>query len=211
MKCNGFKNWHLGKWTDEQFLAHVKDCPVCAKAEQKDNELLNMARSLKKEVDVPWLWPLIETAVKQETKPKKNRVLHVGWWTRPAFRMAAVLVLGIGLGLLLRSGILPSRSGILNDSALKRVENSEKAYESAIAELEKAAGAHLASMDMELTLLYRDRLETIDDQIETCKDELMRNPANTHVRHYLLAALRDKKETLTEIMDWHPTDPAGTA
>jgi len=209
LNCDGFKKWQLGKWPDEKFQDHVKDCSVCAEAERQDRELLDMARSLKQDVNTPWLWTLIESAIKQDVKQKETQILRSGWWTRPAFRMAAVLVLGVGLGLILRSGLLPSQSGILANSALKRVEASEQAYESAISDLETEAGTQLTEMDIELMLLYRDRLETIDDQIEECKTELTRNPANAHIRHYLLAALKDKKETLNEIIDWAPhTDPA---
>ena len=58
----------------------------------------------------------------------------------------------------------------------------------------------MESLDLNLALLYRDKLETIDSQIERCKDALQDNPANTHIRRYLLAALDDKKQTLREIL-----------
>ena len=56
-------------------------------------------------------------------------------------------------------------------------------------------------MNVELMLLYRDRLETIDDQIEQCREALSENPANAHIRRYMLAALQDKKETLKELLE----------
>ena len=58
-----------------------------------------------------------------------------------------------------------------------------------------------SQLDFELMLLYQDRLETIDSQIERCKDALENNPANAHIRRYLLAALQDKKEMLREILE----------
>jgi hypothetical protein len=69
----------------------------------------------------------------------------------------------------------------------------------AIEELEKQTIPRMASMNIELMLLYRDRLETIDDQIKRCREALSENPANTHIRRYMLAALQDKKETLMEL------------
>ena len=69
----------------------------------------------------------------------------------------------------------------------------------AITELEETVKPVLKSIDVELALCYRDRLETIDEQINLCKKELKHNPANTHIRHYLLAALQDKKQTLIEL------------
>ena len=55
-------------------------------------------------------------------------------------------------------------------------------------------------MDAELALLYRDKIATIDTQIDRCLRALHGNPANTHIRRYLLLALRDKRETLEEIV-----------
>ncbi len=91
-------------------------------------------------------------------------------------------------------------SGLLAGSALERVEKLEREYVQAIRELEKEATPHMAQLDMELMLLYRDRLETIDAQIERCQEALETNPANAHIRRYLLTALQDKKETLVEIV-----------
>jgi hypothetical protein len=53
-----------------------------------------------------------------------------------------------------------------------------------------------------MMLLYRDKLETIDAQIERCKEALALNPASAHIRRYLLAALQDKKGTLAELLSY---------
>jgi hypothetical protein len=62
----------------------------------------------------------------------------------------------------------------------------------------------MADMNLELMLLYRDRLETIDDQIEQCREALSENPGNAHIRRYMLAALQDKKQTLKELLESEP-------
>ena len=89
----------------------------------------------------------------------------------------------------------------LAGAALVQVEQKEKEYSAAIAELEAVALPQMAKLDTDLMLLYRDRLETIEAQIERCKEALATNPANAHIRRYLLAALQDKKETLKELVD----------
>ena len=58
----------------------------------------------------------------------------------------------------------------------------------------------MARMDPSLMLLYRDKLETIETQIAYCKEALIDNPANAHIRRYLLIALQDKKKALQEII-----------
>ena len=88
---------------------------------------------------------------------------------------------------------------LLTEQALKRVKHLEQAYSDSINQLEMVVQPKMKLVNVELALRYRDRLEIIDDQIKLCKEELMSNPTNTHIRRYLLAALKDKKETLAEI------------
>jgi hypothetical protein len=66
--------------------------------------------------------------------------------------------------------------------------------------LEEKAQSHMQNMDIQLMLLYKDRLAIIDNQIHECKEAMEQNPANTHIRNYMLAALQDKKETLSELL-----------
>jgi predicted metal-dependent hydrolase len=56
-------------------------------------------------------------------------------------------------------------------------------------------------LDLELEFLYRERLEVIDAQIAKCREAVAANPANAHIRRYLMAALQDKKETLAEVLN----------
>jgi hypothetical protein len=91
-------------------------------------------------------------------------------------------------------------SGLMADAALARVETEEREYAAAIHDLEAKAEPKLAEMDFSLMALYRDRLETIDAQIERCREAIGRNPWNAHIRKYMLAALQDKKETLGLIL-----------
>jgi len=67
----------------------------------------------------------------------------------------------------------------------------------------------MAGLDLELDSLYRDRLGTIDAQIARCREALKSNPANAHIRRYLMAALRDKRETLTEVLNLKAGKPEG--
>jgi len=55
-----------------------------------------------------------------------------------------------------------------------------------------------------MMLLYREKLETIDAQIERCQEALAANPANAHIRRYLLAALQDKKAALADLLSYKP-------
>jgi anti-sigma factor RsiW len=91
-------------------------------------------------------------------------------------------------------------TGLMADAALARVETEEREYAAAIEALEAKAGPKLAEMDFSLMALYRDRLETIDAQIERCREAIDRNPWNAHIRKYMLTALQDKRDTLGMIL-----------
>lgn len=113
---------------------------------------------------------------------------------------AVVVTVGLASWFLFLRPSPGKASGLMADAALARVETEEREYAAAIEDLEGKAGTKLAEMDFSLMALYRDRLETIDAQIERCREAIGQNPWNAHIRRYMLAALRDKKDTLGLIM-----------
>ena len=199
MTCSGFEKYQLGDWTDALFQVHLKTCAECRQAIEDDEKLMQQSRSLKKEIHAPGLWGRIVNDL-QSAQPPKRAADNYRWY----LGIAAVVLIAVGVGLAIRFLGRPADTGLLADSALQRVEVEEREYEAAITDLEKTVSPKLSSLDQELNLLYRDRLETIDAQIERCKEALATNPANAHIRRYLLAALKDKKETLKEINRLEP-------
>ncbi len=117
------------------------------------------------------------------------------------YKAAAVLAIGIGIGSYIAAPTTTTQLRLFSQSTLEQVEETERQYIAAIAALEGTAAARMARMDLSLMLLYRDKLETIDAQIAYCKEALHNNPANAHIRRYLLIALQDKKKALQEIID----------
>jgi len=200
MTCDGFKKVCLSEWTQDVFQEHTNTCLECREAYERDRILLGMSSSLKTEVKAPDLWERIESDLRNQ------RHFRIGWlWKFSIFRIAAILMIGFILGLSLMFGLKDNRedlsSGLLSESLLENVEVRQKAYESAIKELEDVVSSRLVALDQELMFLYRDRLEVVDEQIEQCRKALATNPANAHIHRYLLAALQDKQETLKEIMN----------
>jgi hypothetical protein len=205
MSCTTFKKYEFGKISEKEFQQHLKTCAVCQERIKQDTRLLSLAKSLKKPVEAPSLWSRIEEDLRNEQKagiPSRRR--HSRWsllQLLPA-AAAALLILSVGLYFLLRPET--GKSGILTDSRLAKVEKKEREYIEAIEELEERTLPKMADMNLELSLLYRDRLETIDEQIERCREALSENPGNAHIRRYMLAALQDKKNTLMELLESEP-------
>jgi hypothetical protein len=115
-------------------------------------------------------------------------------------RVAAVLVIGIILGVHFWPRPDIEEDVLLTHAALEEVEKREAAYMNAIADLESRTAPRISAMDEDVAALYMKRLEIIDGQIARCREALTENPANAHIRKYMFAALQEKKETLKQIL-----------
>lgn len=165
---------------------------------ERDAFILDMIKALPEAPDRPLLWARIANALQSENRP--GRKVH--FKGSLFLRVAAVLVLVVGAGFFwqrLQNDSTES-SRILSKRALQKVINAESEYESAIADLEKMTSPKMLKLDLELQFLYHDKLATIDEQIEQCREALTQNPGNAHLRRYMLAALQEKKMTLQDIL-----------
>jgi hypothetical protein len=197
MSCTEFEKYERGEIDSREFRQHLKACSHCREQKQLDDRLMSLARSLKEPIPAPELWDRIENTLKKEglpAKPQKSSAFPFSVWLAAA---TIILAVAVGTYFWLTQG--QHGTGLLHQAALKKVEKKENEYMKAITELEKQTLPNLENMNVELMLLYKDRLETIDNQIRNCREALAENPANTHIRRYMLAALQDKRETLLEL------------
>ena len=200
MSCNKLKRFELGKLGEAEFERHLETCSSCQERVEQDARLMALSRSLERPVESPHLWDRIAKSLEEEQQKELSLgVAHRQWHPLRLLPAAAAVLLAVVIGLYFLIEPGASKSGLLADSALARVEKKENEYVRAIEELEELVLPRMADMNLELTLLYKDKLETIDDQIEQCREALAENPANAHIRRYMLTALQDKKQTLTEI------------
>lgn len=202
MSCNKFKRYELGTLGESEFQQHLKICASCQERVNQDSRLMSLAGAMKNPVESPHLWGRIEESLKKEQlKGISSGVKKFRWGPLRLLPVSAVILLIICIGFYFLLKPETRKSGILTEFALVKVEKKERDYVDAIEELEERVLPKIADMNIELMLLYRDRLETIDDQIERCREALSENPANAHIRRYMLAALQDKKETLKEVLE----------
>lgn len=202
MICKELERYDKGEMSESEFMQHATVCPTCREALLLDKEVMSLAKSYRRSIDAPQLWSRIECALEEEiTGEKHGRKGFFLDWKPLRFVPTALIVLVVaGLGLYF--GLLepPPSSGLLAQKALAKVEQKEKEYVESIQELERQVLPRMAALDLELEFLYRDRLETIDAQIAKCREALAANPANAHIRRYLMAALQDKKDTLADVL-----------
>ncbi|MBN2092082.1 hypothetical protein JW964_20860, partial [candidate division KSB1 bacterium] len=195
------EKYELGKISEDKFQKHLKTCPECQQLMAEDAKLMALAQELDQSVVAPHLWERIEAdLIADKSIEKKNATRNPRTRVWYILRIAAVFLLIFGAGYLSRYFYESKEPKLLSDATIENIESREQDYIQAIAELEDQADSKMSQMDLDLMLLYRDRLETIDIQISRCKEELAHNPANAHIRRYLLTALQDKKATLMEIL-----------
>lgn len=198
---------------EAEFKRHAAGCSTCREALRLDEDVMSMVETLRHHIDAPHLWSRIEDTLWKEPaekrglstrvqaeKSRKRKRLSLQWRQLLLVPAGIVLLVAVGLGIYFGLKSQTPSSGLLARKALARVEQKEQEYLNAIQELEKQVIPRMASLDLELTFLYRDRLETIDAQIEQCREALSSNQANAHIRRYLITALQDKKETLVEVL-----------
>jgi len=211
MSCDRYQAFWQDEITAEQFAAHVVDCDDCRQAQALDETIEAAARELPVPTSAPGLWDRIEADLQneqqaQEAEPSARGTILTGIFSPRqfvAYKIAALFLVAIGLSYLLflrPVGQGPEPRSLLTYDAFARVEAVEREYEAAIQQLELLADPILAEADTELLLLYRQRLETIDAQIQRCQEALAVDSGNAHIRRYLLTAFQDKQEALTELV-----------
>ena len=203
MKCDRYEAYWLGDLSADDFAAHRATCQECAAAVRLDERIEQEARALPAPAAGTGLWERIAAGIEEDGSHVTGAIPRRRLPAGRVWALAAVLVLCVGLGsVLLREGggPAPMPRNLLASEALARVEAAEAEYEIAIRDLEAQAAPVLAAADTRLMLRYRQRLEIIDAQIRDCREMLVRDNANAHVRRYLLAAYRDKADTLTELL-----------
>jgi hypothetical protein len=210
MTCPKFDDYEEGRMSSKAFARHARACPDCRSEAARDRRLSEEIPMLQTPIQSPDLWTRIEAALRAEAAaaavsrvpgPSARRSVpsqRFRLWPL-AIPVGAVAVLIFAVTVFLPSKSVSS-SGLLARQTLAKVDAQERAYLQAIGDLEYLARTRISAMDLSLMSLYRDRLAVIDAQIEKCREALGSNPANAHIRRYLLAALQDKKATLAEVL-----------
>lgn len=198
MSCNNFDLFLQGHLSEENFLKHLDSCQSCQRAYQIDKQIMADSAQLNKEITIPNQWSDINRAISSSSSTEKRKRFS---FSKVLLSAAATLLIVFSLFLLNKNQTAQQSSGILTRKTLEKVKNAEEAYISAINQLENLAGKKLSQIPEPLAQLYNNKLQLINAQIANCRKALEKNPANAHVRKYLLAVLKEKENTLSQIID----------
>lgn len=179
---------------------HAHDCAACRERLDAWNDLSATAKSLHATWRNDMLWPRIDRALRNETRPAQSR-----FWQIAA---AAVLTIGIGGGAWYavheRAEQRAFDQAILRDQALHNVEQAERAHVAAINQLEKVASSKLDDPATPLLVSYQEKLMLLDDAIAECETVIQQNRNNAHLRKQLLAMYSEKQRTLEDVLREEP-------
>ena len=194
--------------------AHVAGCAACAEEVRVWKSLSVAAKEMQDYSASPELWTRIERALIQEDAKKSQRaerkrwlsflpVISAGWQT--ALAGAFVLILTVSVSWMIFHGpkVQPGQpnSSLLRSAALKEVESTEKAYETAIDKLAAEAKPQLEDPATPLMANYHEKLLVLDSAINDLRAQAGLNPSNAQLRHQLLAMYQEKQETLEEVLE----------
>ena len=196
MNCNKFEEY-LNDQLDLAILkVHMESCEDCRKAYQVDTWIMDRSKKLNENLAIPDLWPSIEKGI------QKKEPLILKFRTRKRLLLAAAATFLIITTIWMFNSYQKETSSerILSQKTLEKVKDAEAKYLAAITGLEALAHQQLDNTTEPLAQLYRNKLSLIDRQIENCRQALETNPANSHIRRYLMAALQDKQKTLEDIL-----------
>jgi hypothetical protein len=193
---------------------HLRECRSCRTICEDLIVICRLSRELPDYEPSPRLWERIAAAIAAETAPStKVRRFRM----RPAFAMAAALMIAVLAGALLRfrplgpesqEASLPAAAqwNVLSPSLLEiqptglilahKPTIDREIVEQRIEALERHIRQRRPLWDAETEACFRRSLEVVERSLAHCRQELERNPEDAVLRELYFAALKAKLEVL---------------
>lgn len=198
MNCRMYEKFSLGQITGTEFKRHVKHCKECQQIIEQDTKIESLVNDIKTVFHPDALWNTIESSLITE-KEKNNNNSNVYRMTFKIIRVAAVLIIVLFTGIVVKNYFIP-QPPLLSDTSIKQYQHKEKAIIEKIKNLENKVQFSLNEGNIDQQLRYKEYLNTVNSQIKDYQQALDENPANTHIRNYLIRSLNDKKKVLKEFI-----------
>jgi len=192
--------------TESQSLKkHLEDCSECQKLYEDFNKIKADARGLAEFSPSGQTWFKIASGIKE----KQNAGLHparvgqrrhafsvnsLGW----AVSAALLLVIIVGAVTILPQLQVPVSSS--EQYVVSKLEEAVIYYQKAIDALWEAVSVQEENFDPQLFAVFQKNLGIIDESISACKDAVLSRPSSLDSRNFLLAAYKEKRSLLENMM-----------
>jgi hypothetical protein len=187
---------------------HLAGCPMCQAELEALRGLRAELRELPELEPPPELWARIEAQLPVARRRGRSHLRWPGLIALQVAAMAAVFVIGIGLGRVSQSGESPTDTAapqvVVAEAspstlaeAMGEVRRLGAQYDAAVANLQRLARQE----GTQLPSLTEQRLAGLDMLVEASRTALAAEPADPVLNAYLFAALEERDAVLQQIRD----------
>jgi len=212
MKCTKAKKWisadidnGLDTAQKRVLEAHLQVCPECQKLRENFKKITAAAQRLEEFSPRGETWFKIASQIKDKqpgtVKPVRMRPKRLLWsprvlaWTASAALLLVVVGGTVFFGPKIWNQDLGSQKYVLS-----KLGEAERHYQKAIEALWKAVSSQKEDLDPQLYAVFQKNLDIIDQSIIACKEAVLSRPDSLDSRNFLLAAYKEKRNLLEEMM-----------
>jgi len=192
--------------TEKQILEkHLEECPECQKLHEDFIKIKADAKGLAEFSPSGQTWFQIAAGIKEKQKkvihpaPKRQRRYNFSFnsfgWVLSA---VLLLVIIVGAVTIIPKLTLPATGS--QQYVVSKLEEAENYYQKAIDALWEAVSDQENSFDPQLFAVFQKNLNIIDESISACREAVLSRPNNLDSRNFLLAAYKEKRSLLQDMM-----------
>lgn len=184
---------------------HLNGCSQCQKLHEDFKTIKAGAKGLMEFSPSGQTWFKIAAGIKEKQKaafhpPRiRQRRLNLspsslGWMVSAALLLVFIVSAVI---------IIPRITTPAADSQqyiVSKLEEAEHYYQKAIDALWEAVSAQKENFDPQLFAVFQKNLNIIDESIAACREAVLSRPGNLETRNFLLAAYKEKRSLLEDMM-----------
>jgi hypothetical protein len=198
---------------------HLAACPACRQVLEDFRAITDVAPALAGPELRASVWPRIRARLEAlEMEPSRAGVPVPGrrafGWGMPALKFAGVAAIilmlaasGVFFGLRLGKRGVPERIADPEKYTLAKLDAAEHDCQKAIRSLSEAFAARQGTIAPQVADIFERNLAVVDATIQTCRQDVLKNPDNLQARNYLLAAYMDKVSVLDAALDFESGRP----
>jgi len=218
MDCKEFWKKYEESGLDPELERHLGECEKCREEFAIDGAVNRAVKELPDWNAPETLWERVKDAVPQQqaVDSQRSEPFHVrvrrffdrlipagkSVPLRPALAAFAVLLIIAVAAAGRYAGVTSAgERARLQEVAIAEIEQKEKEYVAAIERLSQLVESRKETINTDMYLLYRQKLDVLDNVILLCSEAIEENQYNINARQYLVEAYREKTETLEKLAE----------
>ncbi len=190
-RLNDYLDQELDPKDRRQVESHLGGCDDCRSTLDELSAIVRAASELPPITPPEQIWESIAASlIERNSFSKSGR----RWGSAFLPALAAALVIGVSLWLVLRTGETPAPNdpAALADMVTEELKAAESHYDKAIVGLEQIIAQNDGVLPQELTSVLNQNLDLIENAIGESRNAIATEPQSTAAQESLLQALRSK-------------------